>query len=156
MKNWLAKKLNAISDSRDPDFKVIGASGVYLNRWFVIPRNPVFNIYLHMFLRSDDDRALHDHPWSNLSYLVKGSYTEHTISQGGIHQKTVLKEGALRFRPSGKFAHRVELHDGHCITLFITGPRYRNWGFHCVHKGWVRWQDFTKPGAKGETGRGCD
>ena len=31
-------------------------------------RNKIFNIYLHQIIRSDDDRALHDHPYS-VTYL---------------------------------------------------------------------------------------
>ena len=46
----------------------------------------MFNLYLHEFSRSDDDRALHDHPWLfNLSVLLSGTYVEHTIDAGGIH-----------------------------------------------------------------------
>ena len=59
----LRERLLAIATKRHPDFIVGGKDNPYLLRWFVIPRNPVFNIYLHRFLRSDDDRALHDHPW---------------------------------------------------------------------------------------------
>ena len=46
--------------TRAPDF-VIGAD--YLRRWWVIPRNDSQNVYLHDIRKSDDDRALHDHPW---------------------------------------------------------------------------------------------
>jgi len=56
---------------------VIGHDGLpYLKRWYIIPRNKYFNIYLHQFLRSDDDRALHDHPWFSLSHIIEGSYNE--------------------------------------------------------------------------------
>lgn len=44
---------------REPDF-VIGDD--YLRRWYVVPRNPFCNVYLHHILHSDDDRALHDQP----------------------------------------------------------------------------------------------
>lgn len=50
---WFEK----IAQSRNPDF-IIGGADPYMLRWWVIPRNKVFNIYLHRFLRSDDDRAL--------------------------------------------------------------------------------------------------
>lgn len=43
------------------DFTIGGHERPYLLRWFIIPRNRFFNIYLHKFLRSDDDRALLDH-----------------------------------------------------------------------------------------------
>lgn len=141
---------------RPPDFVIGGAERPYLRRWFVIPRNRWFNVYLHQFLRSDDDRALHDHPWSNCSLLLRGMYIEHTIAAGGINQRRELLAGDVRLRLSGRLAHRVELIDGPCWTLFVTGPRYREWGFHCQDAGWIRWQRFTDPGDKGSVGKGCD
>lgn len=152
----LVDRIIAHLTRRPPDFIVGGAERPYLRRWWLIPRNPVFNVYMHEFLRSDDDRALHDHPWMNLSVLLRGSYTEHTIDAGGIHRRQVLKAGAVRARLSGRFAHRIELHDGTCWTLFITGPRYREWGFHCPARGWVHWRDFTDARDSGAIGRGCD
>ncbi len=138
-----------------PDF-VIGKPGSpYLNRWFVIPRNRWFNIYLHEFVRSDDDRALHDHPWWNLSFLISGRYTEHTIPQGGINIRTERFAGDFKFR-TAKSAHRIELTHGSCWTLFVTGPRLRSWGFHCPDAGWRHWKDFTDDRDSGQIGRGCD
>lgn len=139
---------------RRADVFIGGERDCYMRRWFVIPRNPVFNIYLHEFLRSDDDRALHDHPWWNVSILLMGEYTEETISAGGVHKRVIRKAGEFKFRyPT--FAHRIELHAGRCRTLFITGPKLRVWGFHCPN-GWRPWQEFTKPGASSEIGKGCD
>lgn len=139
---------------RAPDFIIGGRDNPYLLRWWVIPRNPLFNIYLHEFHRSDDDRALHDHPWVNCSILLGGEYAEHRILAGGIHVRTQRKAGAVVLRMPGT-AHRIELTDGRCLTLFITGPRMRAWGFHCP-KGWVPWQRFTAPGDSGAIGQGCD
>lgn len=140
---------------RPPDFVVGGHQDPYLLRWWLIPRNPFFNVYLHRFLRSDEDRALHDHPWANVSVLLDGSYIEHTRPQGGVHAKKELKAGDLRIRFSGKLAHRVELHQGPCWTLFITGPRYRIWGFHCEKK-WIPWQRFVDVRDSGAIGAGCE
>lgn len=153
---------NLITDvgySRPPNFLIGGDEDPYLLRWYVIPRNRIFNIYLHYFARSDDDRALHDHPWWNLSILLEGTYTEHTIDQGGVNVRTVRKAGDLKFR-GAKHAHRIELTDGPCWTLFVTGPKFREWGFHCP-AGWRPWQDFVKPGTGSGTGhssvgRGCE
>lgn len=73
----LAKVFRRVMDRRKPDF-VIGASdNPYLLRWWILPRNKWFNCYLHLFLRSDDAEALHDHPWWNVSFLLDGTYTEH-------------------------------------------------------------------------------
>jgi len=149
----LTKWLLKIPERREPDFIVGGEDNPYLRRWWLIPRNRFFNIYLHHFMRDDDDRALHDHPWWNLSILLKGRYIEHTINAGGINVRTERRAGQFKFR-SAKSAHRIELPDGPCWTLFITGPRIRDCGFHCRH-GWVPWQKFTKPNNPGEIGNGC-
>lgn len=71
-------KARAPFRKRWPDMVIGDNDNPYLLRWYVIPRNRIFNIYLHKFVRSDDDRALHDHPWSwNMSLIIKGIYIEH-------------------------------------------------------------------------------
>lgn len=152
MRKWLISQ----SAKRAPDVVIGGHENPYLMRWWLIPRNPFFNIYLHWFLRSDDDRAHHDHPWLNASWLLENEYLEHRILAGGIHQKILRKAGDFAFRLSGKIAHRIELQNGPCWTLFITGPRYRRWGFHCENNGWVHWKDFTASDDPGAIGKGCD
>ncbi len=150
---------------REPDFIIGDREDPYLLRWHVIPRNKWFNIYLHKFLKSDDDRALHDHPWSfNASILLKGTYMEHT--EKGVKRRR-------RFLPYirvGKAPHRVELERSYdyaqygsrasevlepCWTLFITGRVVREWGFYCP-SGWKHWQAYVKrrPGGN-EAGVGC-
>lgn len=138
-----------LMDSRPPDF-VIGDD--YLLRWYVIPRNPCFNVYLHEYHRSDDDRALHDHPWWSLSWLLNGRLVEHD----GRGQRT-MNAGKWRLR-SARYSHRLEVppfYRGDTVTLFLTGPRIRSWGFHCP-QGWRHWRDFTAPSDSGQVGRGCD
>jgi hypothetical protein len=152
----LADRFIARITRRPPDFVIGGADNPYLRRWFVIPRNPIFNIYLHEFLRSDDDRALHDHPWANLSLLLRGCYVEHTIAAGGIEHREFFIAGMLRLRWTGRIAHRIELFDGPCWTLFITGPKYRTWGFHCPRAGWIPWQRFVASDDIGAVGKGCE
>lgn len=149
----LAPRLIAVSEKREADVFIGGRENTYLARWWLIQRNRIMNYYLHNFRRSDDDRALHDHPWWNLSILLRGTYTEHTIDAGGIHIRKIRTAGDIVFR-GARTAHRIELHDGPCWTLFITGPRIREWGFHCP-KGWRHWKVFTKPGNAAEIGAGC-
>lgn len=133
---------------RKPDFIVGSDADPYLLRWWVIPRNKWFNIYLHNFKHSDDDRALHDHMYWNVSVLLRGRYTEHM--QDG--RTVVRKAGAIILRRP-EAAHRIELTDGEVWTLFITGPRVREWGFLCP-QGWRHWKDFC--GAPGKAGTGCE
>ncbi|GFM29238.1 hypothetical protein [Novosphingobium sp. PY1] len=131
---------------REPDF-VIGDD--YLRRWFVVPRNEQMNVYLHEIRKSDDDRALHDHPWANTSYLISGRYIEHT-PQGA----TVRNAGDFVER-SAMALHRLEVIPGErAISLFITGPKVREWGFACGH-GWVHYLDFVNEDDPGQPGRGC-
>lgn len=145
---------------REPDFIIGKRDNPYLKRWWVIPRNRFFNIYLHHFLHSDDDRALHDHPWYNVSILLRGEYIE--VMSGSIGK--IRRPFWPVFRHA-KAAHRVLLfglpsEPVPVWSLFITGPVIREWGFHCLH-GWRHWKDFTayaeigKDG-KGQLGKGCD
>jgi hypothetical protein len=139
---------------REPDF-IIG-DPPYLRRWYVIPRNRFFNIYLHNIIKSDDDRALHDHPWRSVSIMLKGELTEFYHDRKGILRSRHLTAPNIVHR-SPTFAHRLNL-PGYCPgawTLFITGPVRRAWGFLCP-QGWRHWKEFTAPGRKGQIGRGCE
>lgn len=125
-----------------------GSDDPYMTRWFLIPRNRFFNIYLHRFHRSDDDRAMHDHPWWSISLLLSGACVEHDLN--GFK---AIKPGQIRIR-SAEYRHRIELVGTEVWTLFLTGPRLREWGFWCP-QGWVSWKIFTT-GEHGETtGIGC-
>lgn len=134
---------------RTPDFVIGDPDNPYMRRWWIVPRNVGCNVYLHEILRSDDDRALHDHPWDNTSMLLIGSYIEHT-PEGAF-----MREAGSIVTRLATDAHRLEIPEGgRAISLFITGPKIREWGFHCP-AGWVHWRDFTA-GPNGETiGRGC-
>lgn len=150
---------------RDADFAIGGRDHPYLLRWFVIPRNRWFNIYLHKFCRDDDDRALHDHPWWFVSLVLWGRYLEwrpNTDSDFPLatHSGRWRYPLTIAFRRA-KALHRIELaksRDGDplsCWSLVVTGPRIREWGFMCP-QGWRHWRDFTA-GKEGElVGRGCD
>lgn len=121
----------------------------YLLRWWVIPRNPFCGVYLHDIRKSDDDSAFHDHPWQNTSILLLGGYIEHTPD--GVFDR---REGDVVHRPAGAL-HRLEMIPGQrAISLFLTGPVERDWGFACPH-GWVHWRDFTGSDDLGWIGRGC-
>lgn len=165
---------------RKPDFIVQRTDGyVYMRRWWLIPRNKYFNIYLHQFINDDDDRALHDHPWASLSIILKGGYLEHTPSKihGYATACRVFKPGSIIYRKA-EYVHRIELHKQQiplteiekaalkkqgfygklanpqpkpAWTIFITGPKVRDWGFACP-QGWVHSKIFDKNnGCENET-----
>lgn len=139
---------------RKPDINIGGDNRPYLRRWWIIRRNKWFNVYLHNIVRSDDDRAKHDHPWASLSFVIWGSIIEHYDDRKGRAKTRVLRAPRVVYR-SATFAHRLEvIPGGNAWTLFVTAPRVREWGFHCP-KRWVHWKEFTG-GRKGELiGRGC-
>lgn len=150
---WLARlllpRMRAIAARRLPDVVIGGYETPYLLRWHLLPRNRFLNVYLHQFRRSDDDRALHDHPWINASLVLDGVYVEHT--QGRVRWRIAGDLACRRART----AHRIALPDGRPVwTLFVTGPRVREWGFLCP-QGWRPWRDFTTPDG-GRVGRGCN
>ena len=151
--NRLANFIISRTITRPPNQVIGGVDDPYLLRWHVIPRNPLFNIYLHLFLRSDDPRALHDHPWANISWLMLGTYTEHVLANGKPATR-IRYAGDVVIRPSGRSLHRIELHSGSVWTLFITGPRYRKWGFQCP-QGWVRNDLYNDSNDPGVIGKGC-
>lgn len=99
------------TESHPMDFRIPPDRHVpaYMHRWWRIARNWAFNVYYHIVLRSDDDRALHDHPWFNFSIVLDGGYYEHTIAEGGIHRREWCGPGTMKFRWHGKKAHRLEL-----------------------------------------------
>lgn len=145
---------------RPPDFIVGGAEKPYLLRWWLIPRSRWFNVYLHKFVRDDDDRAYHDHPWPSLSIVLAGGYFDWTPGPDGSDCRRWYGPGSVIFRRAVA-AHRVQLMEVQNgvfrpgWTLFITGPRVREWGFLCP-QGWRHWKEFTD-GKDGErVGKGCD
>ena len=146
----LDRLLRMVERRLQPDRIIGGVESPYLMRWHVIPRNRWCNVYFHWFLRSDDDRALHDHPWVNVSIILSGRYLEHRRGR-----PAVMRESGQVVARLPTSAHRIELVAGPVWTLFLTGPFRREWGFHCP-QGWRHWRDFTS-GANGErVGKGCD
>lgn len=143
---------------RPPDFVIGEPDDPYMLRWYIIPRNKMLNIYLHQFRRSDDDRALHDHPWINVSIVLRGAYLEHKAS-GEVRLRKPWRPWApwrLTFRRATAL-HRIELIAGSPVwSLFLTGPTVREWGFACP-QGWKHWRAFVteRPGGNSR-GAGCD
>ena len=136
---------------RKPDFAIGNQADPYLKRWYIFPPKAKYglNVYLHQILKSDDDRALHDHPWWNISIVLKGGYVEHL--PGGVSKWR--GPGSIIFRKATA-AHRLQLSERNvindagayskiipCWSIFITGKWQRVWGFHCP-QGFIGWRPF--------------
>lgn len=130
-----------LMDRREPDFIL----GGYMERWHLAPRGDRPNAYIHRFRGSDSDRALHDHPYDNITWVLRNEYREHfhvepfRIDDDGRYKTIgiVRREGEVIERPAPTL-HRVEvMNDDPVITLFFTGERAREWGFEVPGRGWV-------------------
>lgn len=132
----------------------------YLQRWYLIPRNRILNIYLHRFLASDDP-TLHDHPWPFLSWILARGYAE--ITPTGCRRR---RRGSVAMR-GADHRHRIVLprdNSGReipCLTLVVTGPHVRDWGFWCPTTGsgpggerFIPWRQFGSGGCDAPTTTG--
>ena len=100
-----------------------------------------FNVFLHKFHKGDPG-DLHDHPWPYFTLNLKGGYYEWipgSLDKDGRWNCEIRKwrgPGHFRFCSSNSY-HRIELHPGITPwTLFMPGPKTREWGF--LEKGkWI-------------------
>ncbi len=144
--------LSRTKGRREPDL-VIREN--YMRRWYVIPRNRFLNIYYNEF-SGPDETVLHDHPWVNLSLVLRGIYAEFLPDQrasDGIGARLRLPGDLVARRATAM--HYIEPRSPKVCTLFITGPRVRDWGFLCPNRGWVSHKDYVDPNNRGQNGAGC-
>lgn len=114
---------------------------VYMRRWYIERSKQEGNVHLHETLRSDYDAEHHDHPWDNMSIWLRGTGREEIVTGDG---STVILErppGTVVFR-NAQDRHRILIEEP-TWTLFLTGPKIREWGF--LHEsGWMHNQDFFR------------
>jgi len=150
---------------RKPDLVIGPPSNPQTLRWHLI-RWRGWQLCLHKWCRSDEDRALHDHTGDNVSILLTGRYRElvqHNFI--GIYGPSYFTQWHTRlpFVPYFRCAetpHRIALPAGPVWSLWLRWPPRREWGFHCP-KGWRHWRDFCAERDYNTTGtstvgRGCD
>ncbi len=124
----------------------------YLIRWYLL-RTSFVAVFVHKFVRSDEDRALHDHPWNFLVIPIWRGYREHSerpktkSERAGIIRlpwwsgwveelnkpvavvRRVWPILGIRYRKA-EYRHRVELIAGKASwSIFIRFRERRGWGF---------------------------
>jgi hypothetical protein len=122
----------------------------YLERYYLFLRERKrfpFNVFLHKFLKSDPD-DVHDHPWPYATLVLKGGYWEwipHFDTVGRKIGEYQVWRGPGHFRVSkARSFHRIELDpDITAWTLFMPGPKQREWGF-MVRNQWIQWEEYLK------------
>jgi hypothetical protein len=129
------------------------ANGPLLTRYHLIATR-LFGVYLHHLHVSDEDRALHDHPWSFVTVLLSSGYWEWTQERESAYtgELRVVGRAVLRrsWRPRfsvlcrpAEWAHRLELVRPTWTLVFRWRVR-RHWGFFTARDGWVPWRDYTR------------
>ncbi len=116
----------------------------YLTRFYlsgkanqrVVGEKPQF--FLHHFHKSDQGRELHNHPYTGTSLILAGGYIEERMSElATIGGKAFTEVSATTYLPGDINTlgladyHRTDLLNKElgCWTLFVTGPRLKEWGF---------------------------
>ena len=122
----------------------------YLERYYLFLKDRAwfpFNVFLHKFLKSDPD-DVHDHPWPYFTVILRGGYWEWVPQFNSQGQKIAeiahwRAPGHFRWCSANSY-HRIELDPGvTCWTLFMPGPKKRDWGF-LVRGQWIQWEQYLK------------
>lgn len=157
--------LNQRGDNRTPGItwgQRLGEPGCeYLRRW-VLNLGKLGSIRVHHWTGSDDDRALHDHPWWFVTIVLQGGYTDVSActvcgGSGQFHPHLPMgcppckgtgrayehvRAPAIRFRRA-LHAHTVKVDCDGAWTLMLCGPVSRDWGFY-TSEGWKRMRRYFK------------
>lgn len=129
---------------------------VYLKRWRILGYlssddnyrgKPVesklpFTLRLHRFIRPDNDGACHNHPWRwAVSFILQGGYDELRIDPVTGEKTTRSHRAPALNIIGGDDYHMVTKLYGQPLTLFLTGPKRKGWGF-LVNGEHVDWRKF--------------
>jgi hypothetical protein len=90
--------------------------------------------YLHRFVSSDGDRALHDHPWRfSAGLCLAGGYLEKRLrwfnpDTGFDCAEKKIHPGRLNFIRAATF-HQIISTQPETWTLFFHSQKFKGWGF---------------------------
>lgn len=131
----LAYRILGDRDLSQPDVVLAPDGEPYLYRWHLFYDNAIGNDFLHIQVKSDPERPLHDHPWHNFSVILSGGYDElfEPFPRNTGNKEPLLRElrkGDVSYRHA-TLAHRLILPPDipYAMTRFVTGPKIRPWGF---------------------------
>jgi len=102
----------------------------YLHRWKLIEIGR-FMLRIHRILDCDRTPFLHTHPFSYVSVVLRGGYTERYLSDDGKLTKVSHRFGSVIFRRNTT-PHRIDSVSEGCTTLFFvwktTKKGEQGWG----------------------------
>lgn len=158
---------------RTPDLIIGPRHDPQTIRWHIFKWRG-WQLSIHKWLRSDSDRALHDHKADNLSIILNSGYFETFFHPDADPTRTPVPRSAYPYGYVQKFRwplvpyfrkaetpHRVTLpSDNRPVwTIWLRWPAKRRWGYWCA-QGWVDADDYNSTAdyyAAGvsEVGKGC-
>lgn len=131
--NWIVDRLIASAKKR-PFNHLEG----YMERYWLLPPSWLpFDIRIHKILRSDNDRHMHDHPWSSISWILRGEYEEEMprvqwqdpILDPYLTFKRIMSAGCIAIRKATD-RHKLTLRNGPVYSMFIMFKYQQKWGFY--------------------------
>ena len=118
-------------DKNKLEIKYLCDGSLYLTRWQLF-KCKWFRVLLHQIHKADKDRHLHNHPWPwAVSLVLRGGYRE--ISNPALLSCTLnhKEHNAPTLNVlNGLMYHRITEVRPNTFTLFIAGPRSKDWGFN--------------------------
>ena len=105
----------------------------YLERYFAAGWSPTNKrsgpaIFLHHFVASDPEVAVHSHPWGwSASLILAGGYREERCDGGSFVVREYGPGDVNVLKADDR--HRIDLLGPDCWTLFLAGNFEKSWGF---------------------------
>jgi len=144
---------------RKPDLIIGPRNNPQTLRWHIFVWRG-WQLSLHKWLRSDDDRAPHDHKADNVSILLTDCFREMVRGADGV-DRWYLRWPLRPYFRKAETLHRVALlsEERPVWSLWLRWPARRRWGYGCKN-GWVDADDYNKSSeyyrdGVSEVGRGC-
>lgn len=93
----------------------------YLYRWTFLFFG--YSIRIHHWIRSDDKRFFHDHPFDFISIVLKGRYAN--VTPNGRFE---VKAGTV-WKSDGTKRHYLDIPEAGAWTVLLCSRVKRKWGF---------------------------
>ena len=106
----------------------------YLDRYFAAGWSPTNKrsgpaVFLHHFVASDSDDAVHSHPWGwSASVILVGGYREERCDSDGQMTVTEYLPGSINVLKADD-KHRIDLLAKDCWSVFLAGNFEKPWEF---------------------------
>jgi hypothetical protein len=115
-------------------------------------QTPLFSIYLHHILKPDVGYSVHDHPWTFVTCILRGGYTEEIHFTPATDFKNARQKERHRFswhKMPMRYAHRVCKVKPNTTTLVFIGRKRQDFGFWGSYNGsytpWDKYIETTSP-----------